>query len=209
MCIKFNYSQKYGDTFAYSYTRSTLYQMIVPLITTALSLGAQAFGANQSAQANNKADSYLQSRLNSLESDYASDYYKNFLDTEAARSTMNRLQSQYAEMAKNIKGSSAAGSTAEAEIAEKDNIQKRYADAVSNLAGMGTQYKDNIRARYLANKANLQNQQFGLLQQKAQKWDNFGQNVGSATSGILNAWGMGAFGGNDMSDIGANALKGV
>lgn len=184
--------------------------MIIPLITTALSLGAQAFGASQSAKANNKADSYLQSRINSLEGDYASDYYKNFLDTEAARSTMNRLQSQYAEMAKNIKGSSAAGSTAEAEIAEKDNIQKRYADAVSNLAGMGTQYKDNLRARYQANKANLQNQQFGLLQQKAQKWDNFGQNVGNAAGGIMSAFGMGAFGGgNDMGSIGANALKGI
>lgn len=167
--------------------------MIVPLITTAVGLGGQAFGLAQSAEANRKAESYLQSRMNSLSSKFSTDYYQDFLDTEAARSTMNRLQTQFKDMAENIKGSSAAGSTAEAEIAAKDNIQQRYADAVSNLAGMGTQRKDSLLARYQANMGNLENQKMGILQQKAANWSTFGQNVGAASDGILKAWGMGAF----------------
>lgn len=168
--------------------------MVGAIITSLAGLGAQAYGLAQSAKENNKADSYLQSRMNSLDSRFATDYYQNFLDTEAARSTMNRLQSQFREQADNIRGQAAAGSTAEAEIAAKDNIQKRYADAISNLAGMGTQYKDNIRARYDANRSALEGQQYSNLQQKAAKWDTFGQNVGNATDGILQAWGLGAFG---------------
>lgn len=167
--------------------------MILPLITTAVGLAGSAFGLNQSAQANKKAESYLNSRMNALSSKFATDYYQDFLDTEAARSTMGRLNSQFSEMAKNIKGSSAAGSTAEAEIAQKDNIQNRYAQAVSNLAGMGTQRKDMISARYDQNRMGLENKQMGILEQKAANWNTFGSNVNSATDGIMKAWGMGAF----------------
>ena len=167
--------------------------MIVPILTTAVGLAGQAFGLNESAKANRKAENYLQSRMNALRSDFATDYYQDFLDTEAARSTMNRLNTQFKDMAQNIKGTSAAGSTAEAEIAQKDNIQQRYADAVSNLAGMGTQRKDMLRARFDANMGNLENQNMGILQQKAQNWATFGQNVGQASDGMLKAWGMGAF----------------
>lgn len=167
--------------------------MVLPLITTAVGLAGQAFGLNQSAKANKKAESYLDSRMNALSSKFATDYYQDFLDTEAARSTMGRLNSQFGEMAKNIKGSSAAGSTAEAEIAQKDNIQNRYAQAVSNLAGMGTQRKDMISARYDANMGRLEDQKMGILEQKAANWSTFGNNVGQASDGILKAWGMGAF----------------
>lgn len=167
--------------------------LALPLISTAVGLAGQAFGLNQSAQANKKAESYLQSRMNALDSKFATDYYQDFLDTEAARSTMNRLNTQFKDMANNIKGSSAAGSTAEAEIAQKDNIQQRYADAVSNLAGMGTQRKDTLRARYDINRGNLENQQMDILQQKAANWNAFGDNVSSAGDGVLKAWGMGAF----------------
>lgn len=167
--------------------------MILPILSTAAGLAGQAFGLSQSQKANKKADSYLQSRMNKLDSDYAGDYYQDFLDTEAARSTMGRLNSQYKDMAQNIKGTSAAGSTAEAEIAQKDNIQKRYGEAVSNLAGMGTQYKDNIRNRYQANRGRLEDAQMGVLESKAQNWNQFGANVGGASDGILKAWGMGAF----------------
>lgn len=167
--------------------------MWLPILTTAVGLAGQAFGLNQSAQANKKAENYLQSRMNALSSKFSTDYYQDFLDTEAARSTMNRLNTQFKDMAQNIKGTSAAGSTAEAEIAQKDNLQQRYADAVSNLAGMGTQRKDALLARYQANMGNLENQKMGILQNKAQNWSTFGGNVGQAADGVLKAWGMGAF----------------
>jgi len=163
------------------------------LISSGVRLLGQGFGLAQSAKANKKAESYLQSRMNALSSRFSKDYYQDFLDTEAARSTMNRLNTQFKDMANNIKGQSASGSTAEAEIAAKDNIQQRYADAVSNLAGLGTQRKDSLQARFDANMGNLENQKMGILQQKAQNWSTFGQNVGNASDGILKAWGMGAF----------------
>jgi DNA-binding helix-hairpin-helix protein with protein kinase domain len=174
-------------------TYTSTFDMIVPLLTTAAGLAGQAFGLAQSANANKKAESYLQSRMNSLSSKFTTDYYQDFLDTEGARSTMNRLNTQFKDMAQNIKGSAASGSTAEAEIAAKDNIQQRYADAVSNLAGMGTQRKDALLARYQGNMGNLENQKMGILQQKAANWSTFGGNVGQASEGVLKAWGMGAF----------------
>lgn len=167
--------------------------MLLPLITTAIGLAGQAFGANQSAKANRNAENYLQGRMNSLDSRFAKDYYQDFLNTESARSMVGKVKSQFTDMAKNIKGSSAAGSTAEAEIAQKDNLNKRLGDALSNITGYGTQYKQGIRNAYDYQKNMLQNQQMGILQQKAAQWDNFGNNVAGAGEGLMTAYASGAF----------------
>lgn len=168
--------------------------LLIPLITTGASLVGSAFGLSKSAEANRKAESYLSSRINSLDARFNKDYYQDFLDTEAARSTMGRLNSQFTDMAKNIKSSAASGSTAEAEIAAKDNLQKSYADSVSSIAGMGTQYKMGLRSAYDYNRNRLEDKKMGILESKAANWNNFGSNVGKAAEGILTAYGAGAFG---------------
>lgn len=180
--------------------------MLVPLATTALSLAGSAFGMGNSANANSKAESYLDSRMKDLESRFNNDYYQDFINTEEARSTIGRLNNQFAEIARNIKSSSAAGATAEAEIAEKDNLQKNYGDVLSQVAAMGTRYKQDARTRFDYNMMGLQNQKMGILQQKAASWDNFGANVGKAAEGVLSAYGMGAFGSGagtlgDVADV--------
>lgn len=164
--------------------------LIVPIAATVGSLAAQAYGQAQSAEANQAAENYLNSRINTLSNKFNQDYYKDFVDSEAARSTMSRLKSEYAEMAKNVTGASAAGATAESEIAQKDNLQKRFGEAMNNLAGMGTQYKLQQKQMYDNNMMGLEGQKMSLLQQKAAKWDNFGTNANNAANGVWQAYGM-------------------
>lgn len=164
--------------------------LIVPLIGMAASAGISAYGQSQSAKANEQVNNYLQSRINTLTNKYNNDYYKDFMDSEVARSTMSRLGSEYKEMAKNITSSAAAGTTAEAEIAQKDNLQKRFGEAMNNLAGMGTEYKLNLKQQYDNNMMNLEGQKMSLLQQQAQKWNNLGQNAAGAANGLWSAYSM-------------------
>lgn len=176
--------------------------LLIPLLTTGATLAGQAFGLSKNAEANRKAESYLDSRMNSLDARFNKDYYQDFLNTEAARSTMGRLNSQFTDMAKNIKSSAASGSTAEAEIAAKDNLQKSYADSVSSIAGMGTQYKMGLRNAYDYNRNRLEDKKMGILESKAANWNNFGANVAKAGEGILSAYGAGAFGEGTDTSIG-------
>lgn len=168
--------------------------LLIPLVATGLSAAGSAFAAGESAKANRKADNYLKGRMSALDADYAQNYYKDFLDTSTARSAVSRLNRTFKDEAEKLRGRSVvSGSTAEAELAGKDNLQQRYADAVSNLAGVGTQYKQNMKNQYMQNRAGLESQTYSNLAGKATNWSNFGQNVTNAGSNILKSWAAGDF----------------
>lgn len=168
--------------------------LLIPLVAMGLSAAGSAYGSSKSAEANRKADHYLRGRMSALDADYAQNYYKDFLDSSTARSAVSRLNRTFKDEADKLRGRSiVTGSTAEAELAGKDNLQQRYADAVSNLAGVGTQYKQNIKNQYMQNRAGLENQTYANLAGKATNWSNFGQNVTNAGSNILKSWAAGGF----------------
>ena len=85
------------------------------------------------------------------------------------------------------------GATAESKVAMQGELQEKYADAVSQLSGLSTQRKYNLRRDYTTNMNGLLNQQAGMYNQEQDNWVNFASNVGSAIGSMNTADSQGAF----------------
>ena len=167
--------------------------MIPAIIAGGAGLG-NLFGSYQSAKANNRAFDYLKSKQRDLDSAYNQDYYKDYMDTVESRSAISRYRDQLKKMNPALNNTAVkTGATAETVVATGGKMNDSYAGFLNDLAGNATAYKQRIRDNYLNRKAALDGQEFNILQNKAQQWDNFGQNVTNASGSILNAWAGGAF----------------
>lgn len=165
-----------------------------PIATTGLSLLGNIYGQVQANKAQKKAENFLAQRRNDLGAMFNKDYYQNILDTDSVRAGLSQLQKNMKEAGKVISNTAVqGGATPEAVIAKQGNMQDKYQNAVTNMLSIGQQHKDNALSRYQYMTQGLDNQQQGLLQSKADSWNNFSNNIGGASGGLLNAWAMGAF----------------
>lgn len=162
-------------------------------IGTILAVAASLYGSLKSAQANQNIDADLQRRSSDLDSWYNREYNQNYLDTDEAKSTLKVLRNQVKEQMKKVdQGNAVRGASDEARVATADKLNQRYSDAVTRLAGHGTQYRDNIRREYQGLKMNLDNMNLQNLQNKSQNWSNYMGNAAASGQGISEAEGSGA-----------------
>lgn len=160
----------------------------------ALGVAGNIFGQFQANKAMKKSDAYNKQRMNDVGSWFNKEYYKNYLDTDAARSGLSRLQTQFKDASKGLANQAiAGGATPESVIAQSGQMNKTYADAVTGLVGAGDQRKDMIKSQEQQMMQPLEANQANILAGKVNQWGQFGQNVNSASGNILNAWANGAF----------------
>jgi len=168
--------------------------MAIGAILAGISLAGSAYGSIKSAQANKQRDADLARRNNELENWYDKEYNTNFLDTSAAKGTLEILRRNNQEAMKKVSQNNAIrGASDEAAVATADNLQKSYANNVAQIASHGTQYKDSIRRDYMAQKMNLDNINAAGLAEKSANWSNFSNNAMNAGIGFAEASGEGAF----------------
>lgn len=167
------------------------------MIGTALAIGSAAsslFGAFKSAQANKAAERQLRARRSELQAWYDKEYNTNYLDTAAARGTLQILKNNQKDLLKRTAQSNAIrGASDEKQVATAEALQKDFSNKVTGLATQGTARQDNLTARYQAQKNNLEGLQADILAQKSQNWSNFMNNAMNAGIGFAEASGKGAF----------------
>lgn len=154
-------------------------------------LGSLFSGIGARRQAR-KAEKQLQERRDNLDREYAQDKNTNFLDTDAARSTLAllRRQNRRAEAASN-NNAVRSGATAEQRVATAGRLNENYANAASRIAGMGTQYQQRIKENYQNRRDQLDNALYNVQMQKANATNNMIGAITSATGGLISAFGMG------------------
>lgn len=158
-------------------------------ITSGVGLLGSLYGQYQSAKIGRKNDRMLDSRMNDLSAWYKNNYYKDFLQTDLAKSILSRFNTYFLDQSNILNNISAkTGATHEANVAGKSKLNKTYAEALAQLLGMGTQYKDNIQNRYDSRMDNLYNMKYMNNQQKQQGWSNFGSNVTSSLGNLYSAF---------------------
>ena len=97
-----------------------------------------------SQKENRRNEELTEIRLGDVTTLFKTKYYQDFMDTASAKSAIEQLRGNLLEAIKT--GQSQAmgtGGTAEASIASKTGAQGNFANAVSQLAGYGTQHKEN------------------------------------------------------------------
>lgn len=153
-------------------------------IAAGASLAGSLFGGMKSAKARRKQRRLLEKRENEINNTFNREYYQDFLDREQSKSFLSRLREQMKDATKVADNSAiVTGATDESKIAQKAALQKNYAGAINQLAGMATQHKDNILNWHQNAKAGIYGQKQGMLDHKAQQWTNFMNNaLGAASS---------------------------
>jgi len=153
---------------------------------TLASLGAQAFGAIKSAQANNALRAKLLEKSDSLDAVFNKEYNMDYMATPGVKNTMAAYAKGLKDINKNAEGRAVmAGSSPETVIAGKEAVNQNYGDFMRKVAGGQEAYKQDKERMYMLRRDALDNQIFSLDQQRASQWNNLTSNAaGLGTAGI-------------------------
>ena len=139
--------------------------LLIPAITTGLSVSGNIFSQKRAAREARKRERFLEQRRNDLASQFNRDYYTNYLDTDAARASLNQMQKNMKEASSVLANKAVqGGATPEAVIAQQGMLQDKYQNALNDLTQIGEQKKQADKARYMAMSYALDNQKDGMLQ---------------------------------------------
>lgn len=151
-------------------------------------LGTLFSGLSARRQAR-KAERQLEQRKEALDKEYAHDKNTNYLDTESARSTLALLRRQNQRQQEALNNNAVkSGASDEAKVAAAGRLNESYADAVSQIAGMGTEYKQRLKENYQSRSDALDDALLNVKLQKAQATNDmigqFAQTAGGFLGGI-------------------------
>jgi hypothetical protein len=171
--------------------------LLVPmLISGGLSLASNLFAGAQNAKKGREMDRIIKARSDDLTGWYKNNYYKDFMETDTALSTLSNLKSQMGDSLKNLSGNAVKrGATTESNVASRGELMKQYARAINQLAGYGTQYKRGIRQDYMQNMSYLDQLRLNRLQGGQQSISNMAGNMTGSLSNLASIYAMGGMGG--------------
>lgn len=151
----------------------------------ALSAGASIlggiFGGISTRKQLSKIEKGLNEKKDNLTKEYTQEKSTNFLDTDTARATLALLRRQNQQQAEAMNNNAVkAGASDEAKVAMAARLNRNYADAASQIAGMGTQYKQNLKNNYQAQVNAVDDSIRNIQLQKAKASSDM---IGSVTQG--------------------------
>jgi len=173
--------------------------LAVSAIGAGVNLAGSLFGQSQAAKAQQAYLKYLGDLKQKYTNEKETAVNQDFLDSGYAKGAVERLNKTLRNRAEvadtNI---SRTGGTAEAATAEKAGTASAVGDSISNLAGMGTQYKTQQKQYYDSMINKYENEVAGIKAKEPEKWGQFGQNVSNAVGDLMKSWSYGAFKGRGV-----------
>jgi hypothetical protein len=159
-------------------------------IGAGVSAAGTIFGMIKQGQAQKRLNRMIQRQAEDNKQMFNSDYYKDFFDSEQARSVIKTLNDRLDKDNKKADNTAVVtGSTPEATIAVKEKNQNVFSDSVNKLGGYATQYKQNIKNGYMNRKMGYDTQINNMQSQVANSWGNFASNAMKGVSSSLNMLG--------------------
>jgi len=148
--------------------------------------GLMAAGLIGSSIDNAKYRDMLNSRENDLTGMFNNEMSQDFLNTDAARSTVRELQDRLKKNTQAADQQAAnINATEESKIAGRSAAQENYTGALNKLTGYGTQYRDQLRREY----QNQLSQIWGMKAQNQQNRQSTWMNLMSNSSGLSSGLG--------------------
>ena len=166
----------------------------ISLGITGAGLLGQIYGQYQSAKVGREKRAFNESEANKDKAWYKSEYYRDPTELTQNASFLRDLKDNYKNAVKaNSSNAIKAGATPEAQVGAGGALQEKYASAVNKLVGNATNYRMAIQNQYDRKKAVTDANKRNFWNEEQQSWSNFGNNVAGAGSGLLKAYGAGAF----------------
>lgn len=167
--------------------------MIGALVTGAGLLG-QIYGQYQSSKVGKEKRAFNEAEAKKDKAWYQSEYYRDPTELTQNASFLRDIKNNYKDAVKsNTANAVKAGATPEAQVGAGGALQEKYANAVNRLVGNATNYRMAIQNQYDRKKNVTDTNKRNFWNEEQQSWANFGNNVAGASSGLLKAYGAGAF----------------
>lgn len=180
--------------------------MLPILIGLGLQLASGVASGISAASKAKQAEKDLQARRDKAERELIQETNTNFLDTATAKAAIGALRKQGDKQMEALNNNAIkSGASEEAKVAAASSINESQANAISRLAGMGTQYKQQIKDRYQSRLDNLDNALYNSKLQQSDSIAGIADVVGSTVGSGIMAYGTGAF--NKTSAPKANKPK--
>lgn len=168
--------------------------LLIPIAAATISAIGGIAGGIGSAAKQKKADKELQSRRDQAQKRFLQESNTDYLDTAAAKSTIAALRKQGDRQLEKLNTEAVkSGASDEAKIAAASRINENSADAISRLAGFGTQYQQQIKDRYYHDTERLDDALYNSKINQAQTTAGIIDAASGAAGSLLSAWGSGAF----------------
>lgn len=171
--------------------------MIPLLVGAAISIGGSAVSSIAQGNAAKKQEDMLNEKRDEAEARYQHQLGTDYLDTDAAKSTLSMLRKQNDKQMEALGNDAVkSGASEEAKVAAASKLNENYAGAAAQLAGYGTQYQQALEDKYLRRVDSLDSALMGVEGQKANAWGAVGAGATQLGGAVMSGYGNGVFGGD-------------
>lgn len=147
--------------------------MLGGLIGGAVGLGASIFGGSKAAKQRRKMNQYLNQQDTENKAWYNTNALSDYTQRADAQNLMGQLRNTLTKQNKIAANTAVVtGATPEQQAVKQEQSNKVISDTFSNLGSMGQQYKDRVTDKYLSRRENIANQRMGMMEGKAQSYEN-------------------------------------
>ena len=169
---------------------------IATAVTAGIGLAGSIFGGVKAAQQRRKMDRFLNQQDSENKAWYNSNALSDYTDRSDTQHLIKNLRENLATQNKRAANMAVVtGATPEQQAVQKEQSNKVIADTYSNIGAMGQRWKDNITNTYLSRKDAIAGQRMGMMDQKAQSYENLMNNginmMSGAAGGALGGLGKG------------------
>lgn len=164
---------------------------MLPIIGTAIGALSGIAGGITNAINNKKEQKIIDEKKETLTDWYNNEMATDYVDTDAAKSTLSLLRKQNKEVSDSLNNSMfKRGVSDEAKVALSSSLNDSYADAVSAMAGQDDAHKSSIQKQYDSQLNALENKESTLKKSFGDSIASAGQYLGS---GIIDLNSRGVF----------------
>lgn len=164
----------------------------IMLLSTLVGAGISGIGSIVSGiRTNNQAKkttNLINEQIEENDRWYAQESNTDYLDTAEARSALSTIREQNKQATDALQNNVVSSNMSdEAKIAQASALNKNYSNAVSSLAGYGTQRQDQLTNTYNSRNDAYNNALFNIQMNKANAASALGDVAGSVGSTIMQA----------------------
>lgn len=147
--------------------------MVGAAIGAGIGLAGSIFGGSKAAKQRRKMNRYLNEQDAENTAQYNRDYYSDYTQRADTQNLMKQLRDNLGKTNKRAENMAVVtGATPEQQAVQKEQSNKVISDTFSNIGAQGQIWKDQVNNRYLARKNDIANKRMGIMDQKAQSYEN-------------------------------------
>ncbi len=175
--------------------------LAIPIIALAASLASGIYGAVTGNKRRKEALAIQEEKKRKLDAWRDRELNADYIDRADSQAMLRKIR-EYNKDALAAYNNNAikGGASEEARVAAAGQLNKNYASAISQIAGIGAQHKDRVQNMYMTAGANLDDLKISTLMDNT-GMQNMVNGVNGAANAALQLYGMGGTGGGTAGEL--------